>query len=79
MSSHDKGPWVSAWARAECSHPTRDDIHDALEALSRARGQLEAALRVREPDPRVLIAYWRRAAGEVRVFQRAEREPVNNP
>lgn len=54
--------------------PTRADIYDALDALSRARGQLEAALRVRDPAPEVLEAHWRRAAGAVRVLHHSYAE-----
>lgn len=53
--------------------PTRDDIHDALEALARAEGQLRAALRVKEPAPEVLRCYWLRAAGAVRVLHCEQR------
>lgn len=53
-------------------HPTRDDLFDALEAVNRARGHLEAALRVKDPDPAILRDRWRRAAGAVRMLRTAD-------
>ena len=53
--------------------PTRDDLLDALDAVNRARGHLEAALRAKNPDPAVLRERWRRAAGAVRVLHAPER------